>query len=166
MGYGMGPIWVTQPVTQPVYTVRTWGIYRGPERILMPRFLELVGDEEAHDALVQEIEHNHQRSRTGFTIAGAGGVGLFMGIMGMSVASTEHTWRTWNMVALGGSLSGVGGMIAGSIPASRASQLARHPRTSMTSEEAQALIDAYNESLREELGLTPKEVWLMDMGGS
>jgi hypothetical protein len=167
MAYGMGPVIMTQHVTTaPVYTVRTWGIYRGPERINMPRFLELVGDEAGHASLVEEIERKYKQAKTGFTVAGAGGVGLFMGIMGMSVATTESSWYTWNVVALGGSLTGLGGMVAGSLPASRATQLTRHPRTSTTPEEAQVLIDEHNEALRDRLGLSPKEVWLMEMGGS
>jgi hypothetical protein len=81
--------------------------------------------------------------------------------MGMSV-TTGTNWNTWNMVTLGSSLVTLGGMIGGSIPGSKANQLQRSPSASMTAAEAQEWIDAFNDSLAAELGLSAKEAWLLE----
>jgi hypothetical protein len=120
---------VTQHVNpNPIYTTRSWGIYRGPERITVPEFLRTIGDGEGLEELRTDISGHRQRAKRAFNVAGLGGAGLVVGILGMSVATTESSWYTWNLVALGGSVTGLSGMIGGSLAASKASQLERHPR--------------------------------------
>jgi hypothetical protein len=151
---------------EPIYTERTWGIYRGPERLNTPTFLGLVGETQRRDEVVQQLHDYRRSSRIWGGVAGAGLAAVLTGFVGMSGAESKTEWVTWNQVSLGGTVVTGVGLIGASFPAGKSARLSRDPSALMEVQEARRLADEHNERLRLELDLRPDEVWLMELGAS
>ena len=82
----------------------------------------------------------------------------------MGQARKVDTYMTFNTVALSGLGLSVTGLLGGSFPSARANRLARYPSESLTAQEAQDYVDAHNDRLQQELGLTDQEVWAFEVG--
>ena len=160
-GYGTGVI-----VSDPVSTFRTWGVYRGPQRLSVPDFLTLSGAIEKRDELVKKIKKARRASRGWFAGAGIGMGAIVTGIVGMSAAKKLPTYRQYNWVALSGTGATIGCLLGASFPASKAARMYRYPGVSMSSDEANELAHGHNEALREKLNLQPEEAWLLDLGAT
>lgn len=151
-------------VTQPITTTRTWGIYQGPSRLMVPAFLDLVGETSRRQALDADLKKMKKRARAWGWVAGVGVAGIVGGMATMASATAPDQYRVGNTVALGASGVAMGGLLGTSFPTSNAARLRRLPAASMASTEAQALIDQHNDALRESLGLSVEDVWVMEMG--
>lgn len=165
-GWG-GPGWgwggYTGPVmVDPITQVRTWGIYQGPERVDVPTFLEMAGATERKQDLETEVARLKKRTTAWGTLAALGGAAVVSGLVGMSASDEIEQYRTWNIVSLGGTGVLTAGLIGTSFPRGRASSLRKYPSASMTSAQAQTLVDDHNEGLREELGLSAADVWALE----
>ena len=159
-GMGTGVV-----VTDNVSSFRTWGVYRGPQRLSTPDFLHLAGAEKQRDALVAEIKQL-QRNATGwYVVAGTGVAGVLTGLVGMATGNIE-TYSTFNMVSLSGTLVTISGLFGASFPGSKAQRLYKYPGNKMSSDEANDLAHAANEKLRQELEIAPNEAWLLDLGAT
>ena len=172
VGMGMGGPWgwggwwgSTAVYTDPYYTVRTWGIYRGPQRLSVPEFLGTVGATDRKASLDHEIGHARGAARAWFTVAGIGGAGIVAGLVGMGIADTHEQWRLMNNITFTGSLVTIGGLLGGSFPNGKAARLERYPAASMGIDESQEYVDKYNDSLRKDLGLEPQDVWQIENRG-
>lgn len=164
-GYGgWGGYYGTTVISNPVWTTRTWGIYQGPERLSTPRFLEVAGQPGLAGELQGTIDRKRKHARTWYTVAGVGAAGILTGIVGMGQAQDRDTWYIFNDVALAGVGLTVGGMIGGSFPSAKASRLHRYPSATLSAGEAQEYVDAHNERLQAELGLSAQEVWAFEIG--
>lgn len=166
MGYPMGPAamgsaWV---VSDPITTTRTWGVYRGPQRLSVPTFLGEAGATEQKRVIEADIAQARQRSKVWFTVAGVGIAGIVTGMGGMVMADDRATWLTYNRVSFASTGVVVGGLFAGSFPSTKANRLTRYPSATMGTAEAQQLIDAHNEALRVRLALEPADVWQLEAG--
>ena len=160
-GMGTGVV-----VTDNISTFRTWGVYRGPQRLSAPDFLHLAQAAERRDALVADIKRLRRKSKVWYGVAGAGVAGVVAGLVGMASANNVDTYRTYNMVSLSGTLVTIGGLFGASFPASKASRLYKYPGASMSSDEANDLAHGANEQLRQELEIAPNEAWLLDLGAT
>ena len=127
-GMGTGVV-----VTDNISTFRTWGVYRGPQRLSAPDFLHLAQAAERRDALVADIKRLRRKSKVWYGVAGAGVAGVVAGLVGMASANNVDTYRTYNQVSLAGTLVTIGGLFGASFPASKASRLYKYPGASMSS---------------------------------
>ena len=153
---------VGMAVHSPVTTSRTWGVYQGPSRINVPDFLTMVGQTEQSRLLSAEIARAERASRAWYTTAGVGVAGMIVGWVGYNTATTRDDRITFNNISLGGLGLTVTGLIGGSFPAGKATRLQRVPQASMTSDQAQQLIDTHNNTLRESLQLSADDVWAIE----
>ena len=160
-GLGTGVV-----VTDNISTFRTWGVYRGPQRLSTPDFLTLAGAEKKHDNVVQEIKQLQKNAKGWYAVAGTGVAGVLTGLVGMATAEKIETYGTFNLVSLGGTLVTIGGLFGASFPGSKAQRLYRYPGSTMSSDEANDLAHAANEKLRQELEIAPNEAWLLDLGAT
>ncbi len=158
---GYGPAVV---MTDPIYTIRTWGLYQGGQRLDTVTALDRLGADSLKKTTVDDIKTSRRRARTWFTAAGLGGAAMVAGMVGMRTATTYPEHALAQQITTGGTLVGIGGLIAGSFPGAKASRLERYPSAVLTPEQASEQAAAHNEALRAELGLSPQEVWLMEMG--
>ncbi len=160
-GLGSGVV-----VTDNISTFRTWGVYRGPQRLSTPDFLHLAGAEKRRDALVAEIRHLRKKSRTWYITAGVGVAGVVAGLVGMATAKDLGTYKSFNMVSLSGTALTIGGLFGASFPAAKAGRLYKYPGATLTSDDANDLAHANNERLRQDLNIEPNEAWLLDLGAT
>jgi hypothetical protein len=160
-GMGTGVI-----VTQPISTFRTWGVYRGPQRLSTPDFLTLAGATADRDALVADIKRAKRAGRVWFTGAGVGMAAIVAGIVGMGASGDIETYRSFNTVALSGTTLTIGSLLGASFPAAKGTKLYRYPGATMTADRANTLAHTHNENLRKDLGIQPEEAWLLDLGAT
>ena len=160
-GLGTGVV-----VTDNISTFRTWGAYRGPQRLSTPDFLNLAGATKKHDEVVGEIKQLQKTAKGWYAVAGTGVAGVLTGLVGMGMAENIETYATFNLVSLGGTLVAIGGLFGASFPGSKAQRLYRYPGSTMSSDEANDLAHAANEKLRQDLEIAPNEAWLLDLGAT
>lgn len=160
-GLGSGVV-----VTDNISTFRTWGVYRGPQRLSTPDFLHLAGAEKRRDELVADIRRLRKKTRAWYITTGVGVAGVVAGLVGMATADNVSTYRQYNMVSLSGTVFTIGGLFGASFPAAKATRLYKYPGATLTSDEANDLAHGANESLRQELAIAPNEAWLLDLGAS
>jgi hypothetical protein len=160
-GMGSGVV-----VTDNISTFRTWGVYRGPQRLSTPDFLHLVEANEKRDALVDEIKHLRKTSKGWYAVAGTGVAGVLTGLVGMATAGDINTYGTFNMISLGGTIVTISGLFGASFPGSKAQRLYKYPGSTLSSDEANDLAHAANERLRQNLKIAPNEAWLLDLGAT
>jgi hypothetical protein len=152
-------------IAEPISTFRTWGVYRGPERLSTPDFLTLTNAIKQRDSLVAEIDKSRRASKIWFTGAGLGMAAIVTGIVGMGAGGVD-TYAQYNSVALVGTTVTIGCLLGASFPAAKASKLYRYPGASMNTDAANGLAHEHNEQLRQKLGIQPDEAWLLDLGAT
>lgn len=146
-----------QMSTDPIRTVRGWGIYQGAAQVPIPAFYRAVGQEE----IAVDLEHRIHRHRTASNVLYGVGVASALATGYALYALTHETnanhLDAWSSVATGGLIGMVVGFSVGGLPASRAERLNRDPAVSLTPTQAATLADSYNEALRVRLGVTPED---------
>lgn len=157
-GFGFPGALITEPPT----VERVWGVYRGPQRLTVPELLQVTGQTDRARELDRDIGRARTASTFWFTVAGAGVASAVVGMVGLSVADERGEALLYNQVVLGGAGAAATGLIVGSFPASKVSRLTHDVPRTMTLQEAQALVAQRNEALRNELGLTPNDVWQIE----
>lgn len=156
-----GPHTTVAVVPEPVFATRTWGIYQGPQRLQVPTAMEMSGDPQAA-ALQQTIDRKKRASRAWYTAAGIGGGVAVASLFGQLNADDRVEYTNWQLAGVAGVGTAVVGLLGAGGPAGEARALERYPSRSMTPAEARALVDRHNDRLRQELGLTPQEVWSIE----
>lgn len=167
-GYPYGRYGYMHPtvvVQEPTEIMRVWGIYRGRERLSTPRFLDLAGQADLHTAVQADIRKARRSGTAWFSVAGVGLAGILGGMVGLELATTEDQARVANRVVLAGTGFATGGLLIGSFPRAKASRLSRYPSITLSADQANELADAHNAELRDDLGLSPAEVWDIELGG-
>jgi hypothetical protein len=159
--YGMG---VSTASPQTIVPEHAWTVFQGPMRLTVPDYLTLVGDDRADD--VRRRIRSARTTGTLFTAIGVAGVGAVVaGIIGSANADTHQEREDWNTVAL----AGTGGLIVGFTIGGAAQSSASRLTTDYSKlgwEPTQAQVDAYNEALRTQLGLSPEQAWsILENGG-
>ncbi len=161
----IGPYGWVEPsvvVQQPTRVNHGWALYQGRDRLDLLSFLELTGELQAKAAAEQALKRYRRRGSVWFSIAGVGLAGVVGGMIALDQARTPDQAWVANQVLLGGSLASVAGLVVGSVPRGKAERLQRVPSLSLRYPEARALADRHNDALRDELGLTPAEVWSVE----
>jgi hypothetical protein len=161
LGLGTGVV-----VTDNISTFRTWGVYRGPQRLSTPDFLTLAGANAEREALVTDIRRLRSNARRWYIGAGIGVAGVVAGLVGMATAEDIETYNQFNRVSLGGTILTIGGLFGASFPGSKAERLYKYPGATLSSDQANDLAHAANEALRQELDIAPNEAWLLDLGAA
>jgi hypothetical protein len=164
---GPGPHWgvgVGTVVGAPMVPEHGWAVFQGPSRLKVPEYLDLVGDSRADDYR-QRIRSNHSSGNVLSAVGVIGIAAVVTGIVGAANADFLPERREWNTVALAGS----GGMLIGFTGASIAHGTARRLERDYGElgwEPTRAQVDAYNEKLRTQLGLSAEQTWqIIDEGG-
>ena len=163
-GYGGGPrggssmgVGVSSASPQSFVPEHAWTVFQGPMRLSVPDYLTLVGDGRADD--VRRRIRGARTTGTLFSAIGVAGVGAVVaGIIGSANADTHQEREDWNTVAL----AGTGGMLVGFTIGGAAQNSASRLQTDYGKlgwEPTQAQVDAYNEQLRQQLGLSPEQAW-------
>lgn len=160
-GLGTGVV-----VTDNISTFRTWGVYRGPQRLSTPDFLTLGGAISERDALVEDIRRLNRNAKGWYLGATVGVAGVVAGLIGMATASDIDSYNRFNRVSLGGTIVTIGGLFGASFPGSKAQRLYKYPGASLSSDQANDLAHGANEQLRQELKIAPNEAWLLDLGAA
>ncbi len=164
-GMWWGPRWGPHTTIaiapEPVFASRTWGFYQGPERLAVPTALRLAGDPKA-EALQATIDRKRRAGRNWTALAGAGAAVGIAGIVGQLNADSRQEYASWQLVSLGGGLGVITGLVVSAGPKGEAQALERYPSRSLSPAEARAVADRHNDRLRQDLGLTPDEVWSIE----
>jgi hypothetical protein len=83
----------------------------------------------------------------------AGLVGGLVGVIGLDQSRTYDEARTWSTVATAGSLAGIGGLVIGTFPSSKARRMVVDPSWTISREAAEDRAETANAALAAELGL-------------
>jgi hypothetical protein len=162
-GWGPGPwtgtTWTSADVvTTPPAVLHSWAVYRGPQRLAVPDFLQAVERDGDARSLELRVRRNASIARVfgGVAIAGlAAGVGGFVG----TVADDPERQMTWTGVAIGGLGSSIlSGIVSGGTR-SRSERLAHDFPETQDLTTSQEEVREYNEELRVELGLAPVQAY-------
>ena len=123
----------------------------------MPTYLTLVGDSRAEEYR-RRIRSNRTTGALFSAIGVAGVAAVVTGIIGSANADTPREHEDWNTVAL----AGTGGILVGFTIGGAAQNAANRLQTDYGKlgwEPTQAQVDAYNEQLRQQLGLSTEQAW-------
>lgn len=158
-GWGRRGTWMPGTVmTTPPDIREEWVVYQGPRQLEVPEYLRAVGRDSEADALTRRIRGNR----------GVGGVfgtlavlGLAGGVGGISASllddpANRDQWTTVGLSSFGGALFTV---ILASAAGSRADKLETDYSKSQQLDQVEVNVRAYNEGLREDLGLTADQVY-------
>ncbi len=154
-----GGRWGGFATTTPGYLVAsdTWAVFEGEHRLDVPSYLHLVGDDASKERLDHRISA-HRSAGTALAVVGVAGLtATFAGLVGMEVANTLAAQRQWSAISLGGLGAGVGGLVIGSFPATRARRLATYPDRTLDRRQVEEAVEAYDVRLATELGLSPEQ---------
>jgi hypothetical protein len=152
----------SQVVTDPIYTVRSWGIYQGARRLTVPQYLNTIGSYEMQDYLEQDIRKLEATSKALYGLGAAGVLATVVGVVGVRNARDADQEIIFLATAAGGVGAMLGGFIGGSIPASKATRIETEPEFTFTPEQVRGDIDEHNDGLRKELDLSVQEVLLIE----
>ncbi len=141
-------------------TTRSWAVYEGSERVNVPYYLELSGQDQERRDLVARVTMKRWLGRAyyGAAVAGVGTV-IFSAI---AVNSTEDDAKKNSFEKIGatGLMVAVVGLIGGSVPTAHAARLENdYTMSYIDIASAEDLVDVQNEALRLELGLTPSQAF-------
>jgi hypothetical protein len=145
-------------VPNPVYTTRTWAVYQGAERLEVPEFYRTIGDVGRATELETTIARQKSAATALYTLGVGGLAASIAGWYGSRYSATPPQRQQWMLVGLGGTCAAFVGFVGGSIPSSRL----RHSKYDfpyvIDHDAAQREVDAHNERVRRELGLSPQDV--------
>jgi|GEM_PF-6045380 len=137
------------------YKVQAWGVYQGFERMNVPDFLAVVGEDDLRESLSLDIRHNRRWATTGFGLAATGAGVMLAGVFAANAAQSPEEWVAASNLTGAGALTTIIGIFGGSVAGARAHALERYPKTIMPSSEAIRRVRVYNADLRDELSLVP-----------
>lgn len=166
MGYGSLGFSSGFIISDPIYTTRTLRVYQAKESISTLEFFELVGADEMHKKVEKQTKRYRKRRKVGRAVAILGLGTAISGWVGSYQASNELELVVYSNISVVGSIVGFGGLLGASFPSSKESALLRTPLNSMSKLEVENHIDAHNDRLRNRLGLTVDDVWLIESGQS
>ena len=149
--------WPSIGVRVPPAGYAGWAVYQGPRRLTVPTYLETVGDSLRLAALDNELRRADLTRKVGLGTSGVGLAAMAVSLVGMDGARTYQDFRGWSSLGTGGILTAVVGVIVYSSAANRTRRLEGDFSSTVVYEETQAQVDAYNERLRLELGLSEAE---------
>ncbi len=136
-----------------------WRVAKGPTVISVPRFLELSGQTELREDLLQKVKRNKTAATVFGGVAAVSAATLIAGLFTEANATdVEGQILGMQMYNYGG-LGVAVGLVAASIPGGRAKRWVAQPSAVMTPEEAEGFVRQHNDALRASLGLTPTEAF-------
>ena len=150
-----GPAYVTTPGM--VWTEDSWQVLRGAEVLDVPSFLGEVGDVHGRDALLERARQKRRTAGFWYTVGAAGAAAMLGGLVQMERAGDVPRYYQGAMIATGGTLTLMGGLVAGSLPSAKARRLVAEPAESLSLPAVERVILDHNEALRRELGLSPAQ---------
>jgi hypothetical protein len=139
--------------------VDDWAVFRGTTRLTIPAYLDAVGDEGGSRALQGSIARAERSSRALYAVGGAGLAATVIGFFGAASARDIDTFHAWNVVSTAGLVAGISGVVVGRGQSGRAQRLGHDFSGTLDVQETQTRIDAYNEQLRLDLGLSQGDVY-------
>lgn len=160
MGVGM----TTATPAGPIVPEHNWTVFQGPQRLSVPAYLTLVGDSRAEDYKAR-IRANRTTGGVLTAVGVMGVAAVVAGIIGSANADTFREQDTWEYIALGGTGGIIVGFTGAGIAQSSASKLTWN-YDQLGWEPTTAQVDAYNEQLRKQLGLSTEQAWrIIEEGG-
>jgi hypothetical protein len=165
-GWGWGPHWgwgwgwsPSVVIRDPLEPQHDWAVFQGVQRLTVPAYLDEVGDQLRLAALEQDLRRTHRRQVVGYGVGGTGMAATVVSFVAAAWSETEGELMLWNTVATGGLCAALVGTMVGSSAASRGRRLQTDFPHTVSYDDTQAQVDAYNERLREELGLTRADAY-------
>lgn len=146
-------------LTEPVVAEQSWAAYQGPQRLDAPDFLRAAGETARADALEKDIHRAKVASYAWLGVAGAGAVAAVTGFMGLGTTDDRDLNMMFNNLMVGGAGVAAIGVVGSSFPSGRARELSHDLPASISLAEAQAMAAKRNDALRQELNLSPAQVW-------
>ncbi len=155
--WGWGPFWGpgrTTVIREPITEEHRWAVFQGNQRLTVPVYHDLVGNDEVARDLRRRIE---LRRRSASSLLGIGVGGLtatLVGLAGMALATAPSQYYGFGMLAAVGGGGMLVGFVGGAAAAGAAAQARHDFGTMMTPDVVHQEVADYNERLRGELGLT------------
>jgi hypothetical protein len=162
MGYGS----LGFMISDSIHTTRTMKVYQAQEPISTAIFLELTGQEGEREDLDALLAKYRKRKAAGRVVAALGLGTTIGGWVGVSQSVTENEVYLYSNVTLGGSILCFGGLLISSFPASKEASLLMTPLNYLSKADVEGRVDAFNDALRTELGLSVEDIWSIESGNS
>ncbi len=155
-GWGLG---TSHVIRQPREPDHDWAVFHGPRRLDIPSYLEVIGDTARLTALRQDLGRAQRAASISYGVAGLGLATAVVGFFGSAWAEDDDMLLTWNVVAGAGLCTTLGGAIVGGSASNKAQRLQLDFRGTVGLEDAQQQVDAHNDRLRQDLGLSKSDVY-------
>ena len=150
-------------VVDPFYTVHTWGVYAGDQRLSPTEFFRETGETFRADELDRRIERDQRKARRWMVVAGVGAASLAAGVVQYDRARDLPQQLLAQQLTFGGLGVGMTGLMAASFPATRAARVAHYPSAVVDRADAEELAARHNRVLQERLGLTEADLLLLEL---
>lgn len=165
-GWGWGPypspywgLGTSYIIREPMQADHSWAVFQGVQRMTVPGYLTMVADLERAEDFDRRISRN-ENAADGLRALGFVGIaGTVMSYVGASRADTWDQYHLWNTVSAGSLGSVLVGFLGSTICSGQVRSLRSDFRSHLDPDDEQRRVDAYNEELRVELGLSKDEAW-------
>lgn len=154
--WGLGTSYVIREPMQPDHS---WAVFQGVQRLTVPGYLTLVADIERTEDFDRRIRRNEDAADGLRALGFVGIAGTVASYVGASQADTWDQYHQWNTVTAGSLGAVLVGFLGSSICTGQVRSLRSDFRAQLDPDEEQRRVDAYNEELRLELGLSKDEAW-------
>lgn len=160
-GWGWNPYWgwgTTYVIQEPVTEEYLWAVFQGQQRMSVPVYLSVTGQDEAHAELLARIRSHRHAGYALLTVGGVGLVTMMTGVGGMHFAQSHAEFHGWGIMAGSGLITLLVGLIGGSASLAESQQLRWDFTGRFDPGECQRDVDVYNRALRGDLGLSEADV--------
>lgn len=156
-GWGWGTVYAPS-VTQ----TEGWAVFQGAQRLDVPTYLDRIGAVTDKEHLQRTIRRKRTLATVLYAVGGAGAIATVAGLVGMDGSRTADDYYTWGAVSTAGLSAMVVGFVGGSFPSASARTLEWVPAATRPLEAVEQEVNAHNERLAEQLGLTPSQALQME----
>lgn len=144
----------------PAYSVRynQLTVLQGNLPLTVPETYAVLGDTAGRDALVHRITNKRRAGTAGFLLGLGGMAATAVGLSQLDRARGTEEMVAWSRFTAGSAGVMAFGFVVGGLPATKAHRLEHEIEKSFDLAELERRIDAHNEALARELGLSAAEV--------
>ena len=157
--HGAWHVGVGVPVVSPgLNPSQPWAVYQEQRRLTVPEYLNTVGDTARYGSLTHDLRQARTWSNVWLATAGAGAVTVVAGFVSAAAATNPIDYNTAVNVSSLGGLALLGGLVGRSLSLGHAYELENDYKSTLSLPDVQSGVDAYNDGLRQQMGLLPRDV--------